>query len=162
MILQDRDIKIINYLEQNGGTIQQIGDLYFSGSYDAAKHRLRKLEQDKFVKGDLHPIINKKVYFKGKMPSYHKILAQDIYIKNKDIIQEFKREVKLEKFKVDIFIITKKLNIYIIELDIFNRTSKEKQEAIRKYIKAKLNKEPRIIVLNKTAIEKQSTIALSD
>lgn len=153
MILQDRDIKIINYLEQYGGTIQQIGDLYFSGSYDAAKHRLRKLEQDKFVKGDLHPIINKKVYFKGKMPSYHKILAQDIYIMNIEMIQEFKREAKLDKYIVDIFILTKKLNIYIIELDIFNKTTSKKIEAVKKYIKTKLNKEATIIVFNKKDID---------
>lgn len=159
MKLQDRDIDIINHY---GGTIQQYADLFFNGSYNSAKHRLKILKENKLIKCDNHPIVNKKVYYKKKLPSYHGIIAQDIYIKNKDIIQEFKREVKLEKFKVDVFIITKKLNIYIIELDIFNRTSKEKQEAVRKYIKTKLNKEPRIIVLNKTAIEKQSTITLSD
>lgn len=155
MIIQDRDIKIINYLEQNGGTIQQIGDLYFNGSYAAAKHRLKKLEQDKFIKGAKHPIINKKVYFKGKIPSYHKIIAQDIYIKNKEIIQEFKREAKLDKYIVDIFILTKQLKIYIIELDVFNKTSSKKIEAVKRYIKIKLNKEANIIVLSKKDIDNQ-------
>lgn len=162
MKLQARDIDIVNHAEKYGGTIQQYADLFFDGSYNASKHRLKILKDNKLIKADLHPIANKKVYFKGKIPSYHSLIAQDIYIKNKDIIQEFKREAKLDKFKVDIFIITKKLNIYIIELDIFNRTSKEKQEAIRKYIKIKLNKEPRIIVLTKSDIEKKDTITLSD
>lgn len=155
MKLQDRDINIINYLELNGGTIQQIADLFFNKNYYGADRRLLKLEKDKLIKGSMHPILNKKVYFKKKIPSYHKIIAEDIYIKNKDIIQEFKREAKLEKFKVDIFIITKKLNIYIIEIDIFNKTKKDKLEAVKKYIKIKLNKEARIIVLNKTDIERE-------
>ena len=156
MILQDRDVEIINYLEQNGGTIQQIGDLYFNGSYAAAKHRLRKLEQDKFIKGAKHPIINKKVYYRGKIPSYHKIIAQDIYIKNKEVIQEFKREAKLDKHIVDIFILTKKLNIYVIELDVFNKTTSKKIESVKKYIKTKLGKEARIIVFNKKDIDNES------
>lgn len=160
MKLQDRDIDIINHSEKNGGTIQQYADLFFKGSYNASKHRLKILNENKLIKCDNHPIVNKKVYFKGKIPSYHGIIAQDIYIKNKDMIQEFKREAKLDKFKVDIFIITKKVNIYIIEIDIFNKTSKEKIEAVRKYIKIKLNKEPRIIVLNKSDIEKQNSIKL--
>jgi DNA-binding Lrp family transcriptional regulator len=155
MILQDRDVDIINYLEQNGGTIQQIGELYFNGSYAAAKHRLRKLEQDKFLKGAIHPIINKKVYYKGKIPSYHKIIAQDIYIKNKELIKEFRREVKLDKHIVDIFILTKKLNIYVIELDIFNKTTSKKIDTVKMYIKTKLGKEARVIVLSKKDIEKE-------
>lgn len=161
MKLQFRDIDIINHAEKYGGTIQQYADLFFDGSYNAAKHRLKILKENKLIKADLHPIVNKKVYFKGKIPSYHGIIAQDIYIKNKDIIQEFKREVKLDKYKVDVFIITKKLNIYIIEIDIFNKTSKEKIENVKKYIKTKLNKEPRIIILNKSDIEDKDKIILS-
>lgn len=152
MRLQDRDIEIINYLEQNGGTIQQIGDLYFNRSYDAAKHRLIKLEKDNFIKGSIHPIVNKKVYYKKKIPSYHKIISQDIFIKNRDIIQEFKREVKLDKYQTDVFILTKKLNIYIVEIDIYHKTSKEKLEGMKKYIKIKLNKEAKVIVLRKNDI----------
>lgn len=161
MKLQDRDINIINHAEKYGGTIQQYADLFFGGSYNAAKHRLKILKENKLIKADLHPIVNKKVYFKGNIPSYHGIIAQDIYINNKDIIQEFKREAKLDKYKVDVFIITKKLNIYIIEIDIFNKTSKEKIENVKKYVKTKLNKEPQIIVLNKSDIEDKDKIILS-
>lgn len=154
MKLQDRDVNIINYAEKYGGTIQNFADLFFNKSYVGAKRRLRILKNNKLIKGSSHPIVNKMVYYKGKMPSYHGIIAQNIYIKNKNIIQEFKREAKIDNYKVDVFIITKKLNIYIIEIDIFNKTSKEKLEAVKKYIKIKLNKEARIIVLNKSDIEK--------
>lgn len=162
MKLQDRDIQIINYIEKYGGTIQQIANLFFAGSYFVAARRLIKLEKNKFIKGAIHPIINKKVYFKKKIPSYHGIIAQDIYIMNREVIQDFKREAKLDKYIVDVFIITKKLNIYIIEIDIFNKTKKEKLEAVSKYVKSKLNKTPKIIVLSKEDIKQHDTIALAN
>lgn len=155
MKLQDRDINIINHAEQSGGTIQQFADLYFKGNYFMADKRLLKLEKGKLIKGSLHPILNRKVYYKGKIPSYHALIAQDIYIKNKDIIESYKREAKLDKYKVDILIVTKRLNIYVIEIDIFNRTSNEKQETVKKYIKTKLGKDPKIIILRKNDIDKK-------
>lgn len=161
MKLQERDIDIINYAENGGGTIQNYADLYFKGNYKMADKRLIKLEKAKLIKGSLHPILNLKVYYKGKLPSYHHLIAQEIYIKNKDVIDSFKREVKLDKFKVDVFIITKKLNIYVIEIDIFNKTSKDKIESVEKYIKTKLNKEARIIILSKKDIDKKLIPILS-
>ena len=161
MKLQERDINIINHAEQSGGTIQQFADLFFKGNYVMADKRLLKLEKGKLIKGSIHPILNRKVYHKGKLPSYHNLIAQDIYIRNKEVIQEFKREAKLDKYKVDVFIITKKLNIYIVEIDIFNKTSIEKQTAVKKYIKTKLGKEARIIILNKKDIDKKLIPALT-
>lgn len=154
MKLQARDIDIINYAE-NGGTIQNYADLWWNGNYKMADKRLIKLEKGKLIKGSLHPILNLKVFYKGKLPSYHALIAQEVYIKNRDIIDSFKREAKLDKYKVDIFIITKKLNIYIVEIDIFNKTSKDKQEAVKKYIKTKLGKECKFIVLTKKDIDKK-------
>lgn len=113
------------------------------------------------IKASNHPILNKKIYYKGKLPSYHSLIAQDIYIKNLEVIQEYKREAKIDKYKVDVFIITKKLNIYIIEIDIFNKTSNEKQEAIKKYIKTKLGKEAKIIILTKKDIDNKKIPLLS-
>lgn len=161
MKLQARDINIINYAEIAGGTIQNYADLFFNGDYFGADRRLLILQKNKLIKGSYHPILNKKIYFKGKIPSYHSLIAQDIYIKNIDVIQEYKREAKLDKYKVDVFIITKKLNIYIVEIDIFNKTSKEKQEAIKKYIKTKLGKEARIIILTKNDIDNKEIPILS-
>ena len=155
MKLQDRDCDIINHAEKIGGTIQQYADLWWNGNYKMADKRLITLEKGKLIKGSLHPILNRKVYYKKKLPSYHALIAQDIYIKNKDIIDSFKREAKLDKYQVDVLIITKKLNIYVIEIDIFNKTSKDKIEAIKKYIKIKLGKEARIIIISKKDIDKK-------
>ena len=151
MKLQARDINMINYY----------ADLFFNSDYFGADRRLLILQKNKLIKASYHPILNKKIYYKGKLPSYHSLIAQDIYIKNIEVIQEFKREAKLDKYKVDVFIITKKLNIYIIEIDIFNKTSNEKQEAIKKYIKTKLGKEARIIILTKKDIDNKKVPLLS-
>lgn len=155
MKLQARDIDIIKYAEKGGGTIQNYADLWWNGNYKMADKRLIKLERAKLIKGSLHPILNKKVFFKGKLPSYHYLIAQDIYIKNKENIESYKREVKLDKYQVDILAITKKLNVYVIEIDIFNKTSKEKIEAVKRYIKTKLGKEAKVIILTKKDIDKK-------
>lgn len=161
MKLQDRDINIINYAEQSGGTIQQFADLFFKGNYVMADKRLLKLEKAKLLKGSFHPVLNRKVYYKGKLPSYHGLVAQDVYIKNKDIIDSFKREVKLDKKVVDILIVTKKLNVYVVEIDIFNKTSTQKIDEVKRYIKTKLNKEARIIILSKKDIDRKQIPTLT-
>lgn len=161
MKLQDRDIEIINYIEKYGATIQQIAGLYFNGSYDSSRKRLKKLEDNKFIIGSLHPVLNKKVYYKKKLPSYHSIIIQEFYIKNRNIIQEYKREAKLDKYLVDALIITKDLQVYIIEVDIFNKTKKEKIDNVKKYIKDKLHKEAKIIVINKRDILDDTTFLLT-
>ena len=161
MKLQARDINMINYAEISGGTIHNYADLFFNSDYFGADRRLLILQKNKLIKASYHPILNKKIYYKGKLPSYHSLIAQDIYIKNIEVIQEYKREAKLDKYKVDVFIITKKLNIYIVEIDIFNKTSNEKQEAIKKYIKTKLGKEARIIILTKKDIDNKKVPLLS-
>lgn len=161
MKLQERDVEIINFAEKGGGTIQNYADLWWNGNYTMAAKRLLKLQSNKLIKGDNHPILNRKVYYKGKLPSFHALIAQEIYIKNKHLIQEFKREAKLDKYKVDVFIITKSLSIFIVEIDIFNKTSKEKIEAVKKYIKTKLGKDPKVIILTKKDIDKKQVPILT-
>jgi len=154
MKLQNRDIEIINYIEEYGATIQQIADLFFNGSYESSNKRLRKLEKDKFIKGKLHPVLNKKVYYKRRMPSYHSLAIQDVYIQNRNIIQTYKREAMLDKYKVDALIITKKNNVVILEVDIYNKTKKEKIDAVKLYVKSRLHCDPFIMILNKDDLQR--------
>ena len=154
MKLQDRDINIINYIEEYGATIQQIAELYFKGSYESSNKRLRKLEKDKFIKGKLHPVFNKKVYYKRKLPSYHSLAIQDVYILNRNIIQSYKREAKLDKHKVDALIITKKNNVVILEVDIWNKTKKEKIDSVKQYVKSRLHCDPFFMILNKDDLQR--------
>lgn len=155
MKLQNRDIEIINYIEKFGATIQQIADLYFNGGYDSSSKRLRKLEKDKFIKGKLHPVLNKKVYYNRKLPSYHSLVIQDVYIQNRKNIQTYKREAKLDKYKVDALIITKSNNVVILEVDIFNKTKKEKIDTVKRYVKNRLHCYPYIMILNKDDINRE-------
>lgn len=161
MKIQFRDISIIAAAEKYGGTIQNFADLFFNGNYKMASKRLIKLEKTKLIKGSLHPILNLKVYYKGKMPSYHSLIAQEIYIKNVSVIDSFKTEVKLSNYKVDVLIITKDLKVYVIEIDIFNRTSEKKLQDIKTFIKTKLGKEPNIIVLRKRDIDNKQIPVLT-
>lgn len=157
MKIQDRDIEIINYIEQYGATIQQVADLYFGGSYESSNKRLRKLEKDKFIKGKLHPVLNKKVYYKRKPPSYHSLAIQDVYIQNRKNIQSCKREVVLDKYKVDALIITKRNNVVVLEVDLWNKTKKEKIDSVRQYVKSRLHCEPFFMVLNKDDLQRRET-----
>lgn len=157
MMIQDRDIEIINYVEEYGATIQQVADLFFNGSYVTAKKRLKKLQDEKFLKGKRHPVLNKKVYYKRRMPSYHALAIQDVCIQNRNVIQSYKREAKLDKHQVDALIVTKGNHVVILEIDLFNKTKKEKIEAVNQYVRNKLQQEPYFMILNRSDL--QSRIA---
>lgn len=132
MRLMDRDINIINYLEKFGGaTIQQVADVYFKNSYDASKKRLKKLKDNAFIKCATHPVLNKKVYYIKKLPSYHSLIINHVCILLKDKIYKVEREFKIGKTKVDALILLKNKQIVILEVDIFNKTSQNKYNSIK-------------------------------
>ena len=91
MRLTSRDIKIIEYIDVfQGGTIEQIKLLFFP-SYDMCKKRLKILKDNKFLKADKHPVLNKLVYYNKKMPSYHTLVVNHIRILAKDNIIDFRK-----------------------------------------------------------------------
>ena len=151
MKLQSRDIDIINYLEEfKGATIEHIQGLFFP-SYDSAKKRLKILEDDKQIKGCWHQLLGKKVYFIDKLPSYHRIITNEVrlaMLKNFEVL-EFKYEAQIKNFKVDALCVYKsdKVGIIIIEVDIYNRTSEEKIKFVENEIKNKTNIIPQTIVV---------------
>ena len=55
----------------------------------------------------------------------------------KDIIVKAEREFKIGKYKVDALLVLKNKDIIILEVDIFNRTSKEKYINIKKVMDSK-------------------------
>lgn len=160
MKLQDRDIEIINYIKKYGATIMQIADLFFNSSYDSARKRLKKLKDNRYINSAIHPSIGKKVYYKKRIPSYHSLVIQQIYILNKKNIEVIKREVKISSYRVDALIITKNNKVVILEVELFNKTKKEKILAIKKYIKTKLQQDPKFLIVNKNNInnKKETTI----
>ena len=156
--LTPRDIDIITYLNKNqGGTIEQIQWLFFK-NYDTCRIRLKKLEDFKFIKSTKHPIINKKIYYIKKIPSYHTLVGNTILLLLKDKIKDYRREYQISNFKVDILIVTNSAKVIIIEIDIFNKTSKNKIIAIKNGIRNKLNMNCTCIIINKNKINKRNDV----
>lgn len=154
MKLQARDTEIIQYLDEfKGATITQIGTLFFKGSYEATKKRLNKLEKEKLIKGTLHSILGKKVYYINKLPSFHRLIANEIRIMLQQHVQilDFKFEAKIDTYKTDALAVYKnnKVHILILEIDIFNRTKDEKLKQMREIIKNKTGVDPILIVISK-------------
>lgn len=130
MKLTDRDTKIINFINECGGaTIEQIQKLFFP-SYDMSANRLKILADNKFLKVKVHPILGKKVYYTKKMPSFHTLVITDITISLKDEIKFMQREYKIKNYTVDCIFVLKSGKIIILEVDIYNRTKKEKIESV--------------------------------
>lgn len=146
MKLTSRDIDIINFIEKaKGASIEQIQIMFFP-SYNTAKRRLRLLKENNFLKCSMHPILNKKVYYKKRLPSYHSLIINHVCILLKDKIYKVEREFKIGKYKVDALLLLNNKNIIILEVDIFNRTSKEKYINIKKVMDSKRLKFKMLIV----------------
>lgn len=150
MKLTNRDIELIQYINKcKGITIEQAMLLFFP-SYNTAVRRLRILHEGGYLKCSIHPVLNKKVYYTKKLPSYHTIVINHICILLKDKIYKVEREFKISNFKVDMLLIMKSKNIIIIEVDIFNRTTKNKYNKIKEeFNKRNLNFEMIIVTKNK-------------
>ncbi|MDS0526077.1 hypothetical protein NNC19_10330 [Clostridium sp. SHJSY1] len=67
----------------------------------------------------------------------------------KEKIVDFKREFRIGKFKVDGLLVTKDKRVVVIEVDIFNRTSKEKISKVKASLKSKLGVDVNVVVVSK-------------
>lgn len=126
MKLTDRDIEIINFITDNqGATIEQLHELYFP-SYSMAAKRLKLLEDNKFLKSAIHPILGKKTYYLKKVPSFHSLVISSVAIQLKGKVDFMEREFKIRNNQVDCMFILKEKKIIILEVDIFNKTKDKK------------------------------------
>ena len=95
MSLKERDYKILQFIEEFGAiTISQSSSMFFNGSYEASRRRLRILEQNYYkLKSFKLKETDEKIYIlsNGKKVSYHDILClnfiKELKIKNCDILQ---------------------------------------------------------------------------
>ncbi|WP_315117441.1 hypothetical protein [uncultured Clostridium sp.] len=142
MQLTSRDTKIIEWITDNrGATISQINKLFFT-NYTTCSIRLKKLADNKFLKVAVHPVLGKKVYYVKKLPSFHALVLNEFIIKHKDNIRLVQREYKIKNFIVDCIIILKTEKLLVIEIDIYNRTKKDKINSIKDILnKAKVEYE---------------------
>ncbi|WP_315119473.1 hypothetical protein [uncultured Clostridium sp.] len=142
MQLTSRDTEIIEWITDNrGATIEQINKLFFT-NYTTCSIRLKKLSDNKFLRVAVHPVLGKKVYYVKKLPSFHSLVLNDFIIKHKDNIKLVQREYKIKNFIVDCIIILKTEKLLVIEIDIYNRTKKDKINSIKDILnKAKVEYE---------------------
>ena len=158
MKLTNRDVDIINFIEKNqGATIEQIQKLFFP-SYDVAANRLKILNNNKFIKVQVHPILGKKVYYLKKMPSFHSLVITDVVILLKDKLDFMQREYKIKKHQVDCIFILKEGKILIVEVDIFNRTKDKKINEIIAALEEKKAEFEFIIITKHQVREKKEKI----
>lgn len=158
MKLTNRDIDIINFIEKNqGATIEQIQKLFFP-SYDVAANRLKILNNNKFLKVQVHPVLGKKVYYLKKIPSFHGLVITDVVILLKDKLDFMQREYKIKKNQVDCIFILKGGRIIILEVDIFNRTKDKKINEITSALNEKNAKFEFWIITKHQAREKNKKV----
>jgi len=155
MKLTNRDVNIINFIEKNqGATIDQIQKLFFTG-YFVTANRLRILNNNKFIKSQVHPILGKKVYYLKKIPSYHSLIITDVTILLKDKLDFMQREYKIKNNQVDCIFILKRGIILILEVDIFNRTKDKKINEIINTLNEKKAKFEFLIITKHKVQEKK-------
>lgn len=151
MRLTDRDIEIINFVEEfQGATIEHLHLMFFP-SYDMAKKRLKKLQDCKFLKAEIHPVTGTKVYYKKRLPSYHTLMLNTVYVMRKDCIAKFVREFKIADYKADGLIVTKSKRVFLIEIDIFNKTSKNKIKNMKERMNREIKQDITCIVITRQA-----------
>lgn len=155
MQLTGRDTEIIEWLTINkGATINQINKMFFT-NYTTCSIRLKKLADNKFLKVEKHPVLNKKVYYIKRLPSYHALILTDFIIENKGNIEFMQREYKLKNNKVDCIIILKTGKIIIVEIDIYNTTKDKKIEEIWKALE-KVEGEKEVWIISKRERQKKN------
>ena len=148
MRLQERDINIINFIEEHKGiTVQQAAALFFNGSIQSAYRRLRILKDNKQIKCDYSPFACSLVYYIKKMPSLHSLMLTAYYIYNIDNIANYKREVKAGAFIVDALVKFKSGAMAVVEAVAHKRVAEEKKQGIKQYFKAYYNIDINIIII---------------
>ncbi|MHC1722420.1 MAG: hypothetical protein AB9836_04345 [Aminipila sp.] len=131
MILTQRDYEIIDSLNiVGGGTIEFISQLHFK-SYNRASRRLKQLKDYGFLKSEVHPIIGKLVYYKEKCPSYHSLIANEIFLQFKDQIKETRKNAPLGNCEVDFVIKLKDSSLLLFEIELENRVTEDKIKRIK-------------------------------
>ena len=166
MRLQNRDIEIINFInEHKGVTVEQAARLYFGGSKSLAYRRLRLLKEAKQLKAEYNPFVCCLVYYVKKMPSLHALMLTAFYVVHHKNITNFKREAQIGNQIVDGLVKFNDGTMAAIEAVVNNPLSVAKAEAIKGYFNAIYNNSIDIIAITlcrQYDREKYTHIQLSD
>lgn len=136
-MITKNDNEIINFCDTFGGiTINQCSKLFYKeAAYkkDLARKRLKKLFDEKYLKGEKDWATNQKVFFTKKKPSSHSIMIINYNIELITLgaeILEFSREYQIENIcRPDAFVVFKYNNkgkLNFVEVDMSHKTNLKK------------------------------------
>ena len=159
-MLSNNYIKILDFVNQYGGiTIDIAKNLFYNSKYgyDSSRRALSKLQQEGYLKASIDFVTAKKVYYKTKTISSHKLMLLSLYsfltFTGSNIL-EFKRELPTGSVRSDGLIIYeyKKLTkILFIEIDINNKTKVDKYQKLYEegILQRQFGTFPRVLIVNK-------------
>lgn len=137
-MLKERDRDILCFIEKvKGISIRQCADLFFNGSYEGARRRLRQIEVDygKLKSYQLKET-GEKIYYMNKKISYHNLIALDflsnLKIKGAGII-DFKLQPHYMNNKIIpdmfcVFSLNDKVYFTLLEVDLYHNTPLSKMQ----------------------------------
>ena len=159
-MLSNNYIKILNFIDEYGGiTIDIARNLFYNThyGYDSSRRALSRLQQEGYLKSSIDFVTAKKIYFKTKSISSHKLMLLSLYsfltFTGSNVL-EFKREPPTGSVRADGLIIYeyKKLTkILLIEIDINNKTKVDKFQNLYEdgSFQRNFGTFPRVLIVNK-------------
>ncbi|HBJ1647834.1 TPA: hypothetical protein LA462_002349 [Clostridium botulinum] len=144
-MLTDRDRDILTWIQDYKSiTLSQCSYLYFNGSYESCRRRLKQLEQRNLITSIPSVLLKSKIYYKEKLTSEHNLLIYEflkVVISNGGEIIKFKTQPSYmnKKIRPDAFIIfAYDGNVYftILEVDLNHYTSNLKMKKYEELFKA--------------------------
>lgn len=136
-MITNKDNEIINFCDTFGGiTIKQCSKLFYKEAaykQDLARKRLKKLIDEKYLKGEMDWATNQKVFYISKKPSSHTIMIINYNIELIFLgaeVLEFQKEYQIENIcRPDAFIVFKYNNkgkLNFVEVDMSHKTNLKK------------------------------------
>ena len=159
-MLNSKYMDILEFVEEYGGISIDIGKNLFYNTqygYDSSKRALRKLYKANYLKVDTDFLTDKKIYYKTKPLSSHKLMLLSLYstfVKLGAKVIKFYREKPFDGVRSDGFIVYKINGIakmMLLEIDINNRTKIDKFQKVYSdgLFQSKFRAFPKVLIVNR-------------
>lgn len=136
-MLKERDRKVLSYIEDYKSiSLNQITNIFFNGSYETARRRMKQLEEMGLVKSIRNNLLNNKVYYIEKISTDHNLLITEflsIIKSHGGEIEEFKIQPQYMNGKIRpdakiIFSYNNLVYFNLLEVDLTHYTSNSKMQ----------------------------------
>ena len=158
-MLNSKYLEILDFVEEYGAISIDIGRNLFYNTrygYDSSRRALSKLHKAKYLKVSIDFLTDKKIYYKTKSISSHKLMLLNLYSTLVALgveVIKFYREKPFNNVRADGFIIYKFNGIakmMLLEIDINNRTKVDKFQKLYedKLFQDRFGAFPKVLVIN--------------